>query len=254
VALAARRLTYAYPGGPTVLLPTDLTIRQGEFVAVLGRNGSGKTTLAKLLAGVLRPCAGAVANSAAGRGIGFVFQNPDHQIFAETVEAEVAFGPRLRGFSGAEVARRVDEALAAVHLSDRRTSDPFLLSKGGRQRVAVASVLAMTPEALILDEPTTGLDHREAREMMALVCRLNAQGHTVVIVTHAMWVAAEYARRTVVMDRGRVLADGPTREVFRQRDILAMAALKPPEAVRLADLLGVDALSPDEIVAGLGRG
>jgi energy-coupling factor transport system ATP-binding protein len=250
--VAARRLAYSYPGRPPALHSTDLEIRQGEFVALLGSNGSGKTTLAKLLAGILTPTGGRVET--AGRRAGFVFQNPDHQIFAETVEAEVAFGPHLQGLGEAEVGRRVEEALASVHLLGHRRSDPFLLSKGGRQRVAVASVLAMRPEVLVLDEPTTGLDYREVREMMALVGSLNGQGHTVVIVTHAMWVAAEYARRTVILDRGRILADGPTAEVFRQGDLLARGALRAPEAAALAARLGLDALSPDEIVAALERG
>ncbi|MBI5018086.1 MAG: ATP-binding cassette domain-containing protein [Deltaproteobacteria bacterium] len=252
--LTARGLRYAYPGRPPALWPTDVTIHQGEFVAILGRNGSGKTTLAKLLAGILRPSDGVVEAPRAGSGVGFVFQNPDHQIFSETVEAEVAFGPRVRGMPEAEVSARVDEALEAVHLSSRRGNDPFLLSKGGRQRVAVASVLAMRPDVLILDEPTTGLDDREVGEMMDLISRLNAEGHTVVIVTHSMRVAAERSGRVVVMDGGRVLADGPTREVFCERSVLARAALKLPEAADLAERLGVVALGADELVAGLERG
>lgn len=254
VALAARRLTYCYPGRPPALEPTDLALREGEFVALLGRNGSGKTTLAKLLAGILRPTGGVVEGNGAQGGVGFVFQNPDHQIFSETVAAEVAFGPGLRGLTPGDVSRRVERALAAVNLWEERASDPFLLSKGGRQRVAVASVLAMEPRVLILDEPTTGLDYREVREMMALVADLNARGHTVVVVTHAMWVAAEYARRLVVLERGKIVADGPVREVFFDRSLLAKTALKPPDAAGLAGLLGSDALSPDELVAGLVRG
>jgi energy-coupling factor transport system ATP-binding protein len=263
-ALAALGLSYAYAGGPPVLHGVDLEVRPGELVALLGQNGSGKSTLAKLLAGLLPAAAGAVAiggrdaaslpRSAAGRLVGFVFQNPDHQIFSETVEAEVAFGPHLQGLDPATVRARTEEALAAVGLLERRAHDPFLLSKGERQRVAVASVLATRPETLILDEPTTGLDRREIRETMALVERLVAAGHAVVIITHAMWVAAEYARRVVVMAGGRILADAPPERVFHDAPTLARAALKAPAAAGLARRLGLDAVSAEAILAGLGRG
>jgi energy-coupling factor transport system ATP-binding protein len=264
VRLAARGLSFSYPGGPPVLEGIDLEIRAGEIVAILGSNGSGKSTLARLLAGLLPAPRGSVLlagndpaerpRGEAGRIAGFVFQNPDHQIFAESVEAEVGFGPRLQGLGTRETRALVEESLAAVGLHEHRGADPFLLSKGGRQRVAVASVLATRPEVLILDEPTTGLDHREVDEMMALVRRLNEGGHTIVMITHAMRVAAEHARRIVAMAGGRIVADGPPAEVFHRPDLLGAAALKPPEAAVLAALLGLDAVSGDGIVAALGKG
>ena len=198
-------------------------------------------------------CARQLPRAEAGRRVGFVFQNPDHQIFAETVDAEVAFGPRLQGLDAAAVRERVEEALAAVGLLGKRSADPFLLSKGERQRVAVASVLATRPEALILDEPTTGLDHAEVRETMALVERLNREGHAVVIITHAMWVAAEYARRIVVMAGGRVIADGSPRSVFHDAATLAAAALKAPEAAVVARHLASDAVSVEGLLGALAR-
>ncbi|HWR98375.1 MAG TPA: energy-coupling factor transporter ATPase [Candidatus Methanoperedens sp.] len=262
--LAARGLTYSYPGGPPVLQGLDLQIGAGEIVAILGSNGSGKSTLARLLAGLLPAPRGSIQlagrdpadlpRGEAGRLAGFVFQNPDHQIFAETVEAEVGFGPHLQGLGPRETRARVEESLAAVGLLERRDADPFLLSKGERQRVAVASVLATRPEVLILDEPTTGLDHREVDEMMALVRRLNGAGHTVVMITHAMRVAAEHARRVVAMAGGKIVADGPPEEVFHRPELLARAALRPPGAAVLAGLLGCAAVSVDGLVAALERG
>jgi energy-coupling factor transport system ATP-binding protein len=262
-ALAARALSFAYPGCAPALSSVDLEIRPGDLVAILGQNGSGKSTLAKLLAGLLKPSSGMVladgrdlatlGRAEAGRFVGFVFQNPDHQIFAETVGAEVAFGPRLQGLPDREVEERVEESLAAVGLLGQRGVDPFLLSKGGRQRVAVASVLATRPEALILDEPTTGLDATEIREMMRLVERLNGRGHTVVVITHAMWVAAEHARRVVVLAGGRVIADGPPERIFHDEGTLRRTALRPPAAALLARRLGLDAVSAETIVAALER-
>jgi energy-coupling factor transport system ATP-binding protein len=261
-ALSARALGFAYHGAPPALSGIDLEIGSGEVVALLGPNGGGKTTLAKLLAGLLVPSSGEVrvegtrpgslSRRELSRRVGFVFQNPDHQIFAETVADEVAFGPRLAGIGGRELEERIGEVLEAVALTGREDADPFLLSKGERQRVAVASVLAMRPATLILDEPTTGLDHREVREMMALVERLNRRGHTVLLITHAMWVAAEYARRVVVLAGGRLVADGHPWDIFFDEDTLRQASLKPPPAALLARALGVRALTLDALAAGTG--
>jgi energy-coupling factor transporter ATP-binding protein EcfA2 len=241
----------------------DVTIREGEFVAVLGQNGSGKTTLVKHFNGLLAAGAGEArvagretrGQSARelGRLVGYVFQNPDHQIFADTVRDEVAFGPRNFGVPADEVTRRVADALAAVELEGYEDEDPFSLTKGERQRVAVASTLALRPRVLILDEPTTGLDYRQNRGMMELLQRLNAAGHTIIIVTHAMWVAAEYARRAIVLSRGRVLLDCPMREAMGQADALAAARLVPPQAVRLGVALGGVTLSVDELGSCLGQ-
>ena len=213
--LALRRVTFAYPDGPPVLQDFSLAFRERELTAILGPNGSGKTTVLKLLRGLLTPQAGEVWQPPGEKfRVGYVFQNPDYQLFAEEVWEEVAFGVRLLGLSPPEVEHRVEAALTRVHLLDRARDDPFSLTKGQRQRLAVAGVLALAPQVIILDEPTTGLDHREQQDLLDLVRELHAQGHTVIMVTHSMWAAATYARRLVVLLDGRVLLDGPTREVL----------------------------------------
>ena len=223
--LALRRVTFAYPGGPPVLQDFSLAFREQELTAILGPNGSGKTTVLKLLRGLLTPQAGEVWQQPDEKfRVGYVFQNPDYQLFAEEVWEEVAFGVRLLGLSPREVERRVESALTRVHLLDRARDDPFSLTKGQRQRLAVAGVLALAPQVIILDEPTTGLDHREQQDLLDLVRELHAQGHTVIMVTHSMWAAATYARRLVVLLDGRVLLDGPTREVLADADVVGPGA------------------------------
>ena len=259
--IEVRGLGHAYGGGAAVISEVDLRIQRGEFVAIIGQNGSGKTTLVKHFNGLLRPTSGEVlVGGEPTRGqslrslaakVGYVFQNPDNQIFAPTVLEEVAFGPRNFGLDDTEARARVAESLAAVGLTGREEEDPFSLTKGERQRVAVASVLAGRPEVLIFDEPTTGLDDRESRAMMALIEELNRRGHTVIVVTHAMWLAAEYARRVVVMQEGRVVLDAPTRAAFSQIEVLRRAAIIPPQAVRLSQLLGGTALTVSELVEAL---
>ncbi len=257
------RLTHRYPDGTEALSGVSLSIRRGEFVAILGQNGSGKTTLVKHLNGILLPTSGDIRlqgrslrgqpATALSRQVGLVFQNPDHQIFHERVWDEVAFGPRIQGLSEAQVKARVEEALEAVDLSAIGDADPFILTKGSRQRVAVASTLATKPEVIILDEPTTGLDHRELQGMMALIQRLNEAGHTIIIITHAMDIAAGYARRTILMQDGRVVADGPTRDVFGDESRIAGLSLTPPPIVQVANRLGVPALTLDELASSLSR-
>jgi energy-coupling factor transport system ATP-binding protein len=243
--LALNRVSFAYPGATPVLQDFSLSFREGELTAILGPNGSGKTTLLKLLRGLLRPQAGEVRRDEGARA-GFVFQNPDYQIFAEEVWEEVALGPRQLGLDPGEVNRRVEEALTRVHLLDRAREDPFSLTKGQRQCLAVAGVLALAPKVIILDEPTTGLDFREQRDLLDLVAELHDQGCTIIMVTHSMWAAAAYARRLVVLQDGRVLLDGPTREVLAQEEILAEARLRPPAVVRLSRRLGFLALTHKE--------
>jgi len=256
-----RALKFNYPDGPPVLDSIDLRIASGEFVAIIGQNGSGKTTLAKHLVGLLRPTAGAVMLNGRDRAtmrpaetaaeVGYVFQNPDHQIFAATVEDEVAFGPRNFNLAPGEIQRRCDEVLRAVGLQDARALDPFLLSKGERQRLAVASVLALRPRLLILDEPTTGLDYREQRRMMALVTELNRDEIAIVMITHTPWLVAEYARRVVLIRGGRKLYDGGVREFLASDELLASSSFRAPEATELSRRFGTVALGPDELAAWL---
>lgn len=251
-------LTFAYPGGAAALERIGLEIHAGEFLAIVGQNGSGKTTLAKHIVGLLQPTAGRVMldgrdratlhAAETAREVGYVFQNPDHQISAASVWDEVAFGPRNFGLDAEEVERRCKEVLDAVGLLDARDNDPFLLSKGERQRVAVASVLALRPRLLILDEPTTGLDHREQRRMMALVQELNRNGIAIVMITHTPWLVAEYAKRVVLMRKGHKLFDGAVEDFFVQDEILAHSSFRAPPVTRLARKLGTLALTPESLV------
>jgi energy-coupling factor transport system ATP-binding protein len=236
-----------------------LQIAAAEFVALIGQNGSGKTTLAKHLNGLLRPSRGRVLlhgsdvstlplNRVAS-DVAYVFQNPDHQIFAATVFDEVAFGPRNFGLSAAETTERVHAALDAVGLVGLEDEDPFLLSKGHRQRLAVASLLALRPQLLILDEPTTGLDYREQRRMMDLLARLHAQGMAILMITHSPWVVAEYAERGVLMRDGHILFDGPLRALFAEEALLASAHFRAPDITQLGRRFGCTPLSVDEFLA-----
>jgi energy-coupling factor transport system ATP-binding protein len=184
--------------------------------------------------------------------VGYVFQDPDHQLFAATVADEVAFGPRSIGLPPAEVELRVAEALAATDLTDR-DADPFLLDKGIRQRLAVAAVLALRPEILVLDEPMTGLDHPEQLRMLSLLRSLHAAGRTILIVTHTPWVIAEHAERVVLLEAGRLRYDGPPRRFFADDALVAAAAFRPPEVTRLGKLLGCTPLSVDELVSWTRR-
>ena len=256
LAIEAQELKYSYPDADEVLTGIDLQIREGEFVAIIGQNGSGKTTLAKHFNGLLRPSGGSIGClgrdaaemnvSELGRTVGYVFQNPDHQIFATSVRDEITFGPKNYGLSQDEITVNVAHALEAVHLDGYEEDDPFSLTKGERQRVAVASVLACRPKVLILDEPTTGLDYPQQRSMMELLRDLNDAGHTIVVITHALWVVAEYAHRAIVMHNGHTVMDGTVREVFSQEDPLESFGMKLPEIVKLGNMLGRTLLSVEE--------
>lgn len=248
----------------------DLTVREGDVVAIVGHNGSGKTTLAKHFNGLLEPDSGsarwrgrdvaAVPMAEIGRSVGYVFQNPDHQIFADTVHEEVSFGPENFGLEGEALERAVSEAIETVELDGLEEADPFTLSKGQRQRVALASILATDPDAIVFDEPTTGLDATQRDQFMDLVARLNREeGVTVVMITHSMRTVARYAPWTVVMADGRIVADRPTRELFADEQALERWELEPPQPVALSNRLArldgrkdaLPALSVAEVVEGL---
>ena len=257
----AEGIEFRYESGAMALSGVSLTIRAGEFVALIGQNGSGKTTLAKHLNGLLRPSRGrvllrgtdmyALPLNRVAMDVGYVFQNPDHQIFAASVRDEVAFGPRNFGLAPAEVGERVRDAIAAVGLEGLDQEDPFLLSKGHRQRLAVASVLALRPHLLILDEPTTGLDYNEQRRMMDLLAGLHARGMTILMITHSPWVVAEYAERGILMKDGRILFDAPLRSLFEEEALLQGAHFCAPEITRLGRRFGFTPLSVDEFARRL---
>jgi energy-coupling factor transport system ATP-binding protein len=245
----------------------DLTVREGEVVALVGHNGSGKTTLAKHLNGLHEPDAGrasfrgrpvaSYSTAEIGREVGYVFQNPDHQIFAPTVREEVAFGPENFGLAGEALDERVTRAVETVGLDGLGEADPFALSKGQRQRVALAGILATDPDVIVFDEPATGLDATQQDRFMDLVASLNREaGLTVVMVTHDMETVATYASRAVVLADGAVAYEGGVRDLFADTDRLTGLDLRPPHVVdlsnRLRDPADPPALSVAELVAGLG--
>jgi len=260
--LKAEELRYIYPTYHIEALQgIDLSIHEGEFIAILGQNGSGKTTLAKHFNGLLKPTSGRMlvqnkptteySHRELSRWVGYVFQNPDHQIFARTVAEEVGFGLKMQGEIPKTIEKRVAEVLEVVGLQGYGQKVPFALTKGERQRVAVASVLAAQPQVIILDEPATGLDYRHQRNMMEMLKHLNKYGHTIIIITHSMWVAAEYANRTIVMKDGRILSDGSTRTVFADEARLTETSLCPPSLVQLSNWLGTEALTVEQMVKEL---
>ena len=249
------RFTYAEAGevNPLVLDGVSLNIEAGTFVAVLGHNGSGKSTLAKHLNAILLPSGGKVYVDGIDtmdeerlldirRTVGMVFQNPDNQIVANVVEEDVAFAPENLGVPPEEIRRRVDEALKAVGMYEYREHAPHLLSGGQKQRMAIAGVIAMAPRCIVLDEPTAMLDPNGRDEVMRTIKALNREkGITVVLITHHMDEAAQ-ADRLVVMSKGKIIADGPPREVFQRVEELKAVGLTVPETVELCWALRQDGL------------
>ncbi|MBR0375525.1 MAG: energy-coupling factor transporter ATPase [Firmicutes bacterium] len=223
------------------LRDVDLTIDEGELVAVIGHGGSGKSTLALLMAGLYQPSSGTVELTGSKdpehpfRSVGLVFQDPEQQLFGESVFEEVAFGARNQGVAEDYLPVKVREALAQVGLDPDVMwyRSPFSLSGGQKRRVCIAGVLVMDPQLIILDEPTAGLDEGGRKWIAQLVRRLNEEGRTVVWITHNMAEAAEVARRVIVLKGGRVLLDGPPQQVFSEEETLMSAHLTPPPAARL---------------------
>ena len=242
----------------------DLTIEQGEFVAIIGANGSGKSTLARHLNCLLLPTDGRVEIGGLDtmeeknmwdirQQVGMVFQNPDNQIVAAVVEEDVAFGPENLGIASPEIRRRVDKALKQVDMYEYREHAPHLLSGGQKQRIAIAGVIALEPKCIVLDEPTAMLDPRGRADVMETILRLNREkGITVVLITHHMDEAA-MAQRVLVLHQGKVLSDGTPREVFSQVEKLHTIGLAAPETVELCWELNkkgyrlpLDELNPQE--------
>ena len=273
-AIIAKDLSFSYPSqtGETpipVFSGLSLDIARGSFVAVLGRNGCGKSTLAKHMNAILLPEGGNVTVFGMDtkdesllleirRTVGMVFQNPDNQMVANVVEEDVAFAPENLGVPSEEIRSRVDEALKLVGMYEYRSHAPHLLSGGQKQRIAIAGVIAMRPECIVLDEPTAMLDPQGRKEVISTIERLNREsGITVVLITHHMTEAIR-AQRVIVMDEGRILTDGTPKQVFTQVELLKSAGLTVPATTELLyDLnragfcLPLDALSTEECAQAL---
>lgn len=247
VAVQINDLHFRYPGGQRGLQGVDLTIKSGEYVALVGRNGAGKTTLAKQLNGIFQPTKGnvlvggedtrGVPSWELAQKVGYVFQNPDHQIFSTTVEEEIRFGLKQTRLDQKEIDKRVQEVLEFTGLESVRDEHPYSLGKGERQRLAVASILALRPGVLVVDEPTTGQDWAGVQTMMGLIDELNAAGTTIVMVTHDMDIVARHAKRMIVMDDGRVTADGPPAAVLADSEVLQQAAVNTTQPAELCRTL-----------------
>ncbi len=239
--ISAKNIQFTYPDGTEALSGVSLDIHAGECVAIIGQNGGGKSTLVKHFVRLLKQTSGELkifgrdadgySISELAQRIGFIYQNPDAQIFCKSVEEEVAFGPINQLDDLDEVSRRVKTALADMDLEEFKEEHPLALSKGDRERVAVAAILAMEPEVIIFDEPTTGQDKLGAQNIIQTIDRLHKQGRTIVIITHHLYLLPGYVDRVVLMGDGKILRDAPLREVFNDVDVLRETYLAPPQIV-----------------------
>ena len=264
-AIQVRGLIHRYPTGVEALRGIDLDIPAGQSVAIVGQNGSGKTTLVKHLNGLLAPTSGDVrvgGTSVAGvpvhrvaSTVGFVFQNPDDQLFSRSVEAELHFGPRNLRLPKADADRLVEAALEAIGLTADRAANPYDLNVSARKLIAIGSVLATDPAVLVLDEPTTGQDSPGIERVGAIVDMLHAAGRTVIAISHDMEFAARHFERVIVMRLGEIVADGPPAATLggSHAELLATTGLTPPPAARVAALLGLDLVPADaaQLLRGL---
>ncbi|NBD34739.1 MAG: ATP-binding cassette domain-containing protein [Chloroflexi bacterium] len=260
--LAVEDLHHTYDDGTHALQGVSLDIREGEYVLIIGQNGAGKSTLVKHFLKLLEPTGGVVRVSGAdtrtlsvsglARRIGYVAQNPDNQIFNATVEDEVAFALKNLGHDEEEVEARVTESLDAMGLLAERDRHPLSLPKGDRARVVIAAILAMKPEIIIFDEPTTGQDYRGAKYILEISKNLHERGKTVIVITHHLYLMPEYAERVVVMGKGTILLDAPIRQAYHDIDLLRATYLSPPQAVLLAQMLCGD-VGRDGIPTGQQR-
>ncbi len=261
-------VSYSYDKKTDVLKNINLEIEKGEYVCIVGHNGSGKSTLAKLFNGLLIPDSGEI--TACGyssknkkslfeirKRVGVVFQNPDNQLVASIVEDDIAFGPENLGIKREEIKQRIDFALSAVGMEEYKNSSPERLSGGQKQRIAIAGVLALKPEVIILDEATSMLDPRGRKEVLDVVKKLNENGTTVIAITHYMEETIE-ADRIYVLKDGEVINKGTPREVFGKKDLLFIAGLELPPATKIAEELkkkganiNGDLLTPEELAEEL---
>jgi energy-coupling factor transport system ATP-binding protein len=247
--IEVKNLKFVYNDGTVALENINFDIKKGQFIALIGQNGCGKTTLSKCLNGILKLTLGSIKVNGINvtkkgiikdlvRNIGYVFQNPDHQLFNSKVYDEIAYALHNIGLADDEIDMRVKAAAQIAGVSEKIFDEqPCMLVKGLRQRVAIASILSLKPQVIIVDEPTTGQDHRQSIEIMKFLKKLNEQGHTIIIITHEMDIVAQYAQRILVMKKGAIYMDDTPREIFSQPEKLKEGFVKPPLVTRLAQLL-----------------
>ncbi|MED3716500.1 ABC transporter ATP-binding protein [Geobacillus thermodenitrificans] len=240
-------VTHVYSNGVAAVQNVNLEIKEGEIVAILGSNGSGKTTLVKHFNGLLKPTSGRVlVNGMDTRKekiakisslVGYVFQNPNHQIFLPTVREELYYGCKNLKMPREEVEKRVRKAIEIFELDGLLDTNPFDLNYSKRKEIAMASIMAISPDVIVLDEPTTGQDHRGCKRVLDLVRLLHSHGHIVVLITHDMQLVGELNCRVVVMNRGKVIADNQADMVFTNHELMEIAGLQPPQVTELASNL-----------------
>jgi energy-coupling factor transport system ATP-binding protein len=270
--ISVENVSFHYSEGGEVLRDVSLKIDDGEFVAIMGENGAGKTTLVKMFNGLLKPTAGKVSvdgvettkKSVAqlSRDVGLIFQNPDHQLFAETVTEELSFSLRNFGFGSDVIERRVASLMNALDLDRYRSSSPFVLSGGERKRVALAAVLVWDPKHVIMDEPTIGQDYLQKDRLRNFIVQLVSQGKTVVIVTHDVEFVAECKPRVVLLSRGKTIGDGPAASILTDSSLVEKASLVMPQISSLMNSLAdlsppaglIDAYSARDFLAPRLRG
>ena len=262
--ISVNNASFRYIGAPSdVLTNVNLQIKDGEFVAIMGENGAGKTTLVKMFNGLLKPQVGSVmidgtdtrekSVAQLSRDVGLIFQNPDHQLFAETVSEELSFSLRNFGFNEEVVKRRVTNILTALDLEKYVDSSPFVLSGGERKRVALAAILVWDPKHIIMDEPTIGQDYLQKDRLRNFIVQLISQGKTIVIVTHDVEFVAECKPRVVLLSKGTVIADGTASKILTNDELLAQASLVRPQIAELMHQLPISGKTLDIIDAYAAR-
>lgn len=241
--IEVKNVSFTYPSGAEALKEINVKIKDPDFIAIIGENGAGKTTFIKHLNGILKPTQGEIyinglntkkaSVAELSRDVGIVFQNPDHQLFCETVEEEIAFGLKNFGFNKDIISERVTWALNLLDLAKYRKVSPFMLSGGERKRVALATILAWDPKILVLDEPTIGQDFNQKDKLRQFIIQLTSQGRTVIMVTHDVEFVADCNPKIIVMSHSRIITTGSAREVLTNFDILSKASVIPPQITQL---------------------
>jgi energy-coupling factor transport system ATP-binding protein len=257
VTLTVDNVRYSYASGVEALKGVSLTVKNGEFLAIMGQNGAGKTTLVKHFNGLLKPTSGKVlidgvettktSVAALAKSVGFVFQNPDHQLFSESVDEEIAFALKNFGYKPDVIEQRIVWAVNLLGLSQYRKTSPFMLSGGERKRVALASVLAWDPQILVLDEPTIGQDHQQKENLRQFIMQLQTQGKTIVVVTHDVEFVAECNPRVILMRGGEIVADGQGNEILTNPALLEESSIVLPQIAQVFTHLDIAGLPKNVI-------